>query len=150
MPRCDKCGSSWDGEATIQCPICHSPTINILSLIQLKLHDPSTELSVHPFIKVQAILCQKIDEMLYFPFKDLMGKDPHRFGFQKEQYKNLIEGVINTLEKSLIIQIEEALNECCRTHCQFCYQDDQWKFDILGGDCKILIMRKEWKIKDPD
>lgn len=87
--------------------------------------------------------------MLYIPFKDLLGDDPHRFGIQKEQYKQLIEKTFAAFKTVLKVQFKHALNECCHARCRFCYQDEKWKFGILGN-CLIAKFRKEWEIKDPE
>jgi len=45
-------------------------------------------------------LCYKLDEMLYFPFKDKF-KELTNFGVMKENYKILIENEINKLRDEL-------------------------------------------------
>ena len=41
-------------------------------------------------------LCETLDTMLYFPFKDQI---KGRFGFVKEKYKQFIEDTINKLKE---------------------------------------------------
>lgn len=42
-----------------------------------------------------AYLCEKLDSMLYFPFKKYC--DDTNFGFKKEKFKQIIEDTINKL-----------------------------------------------------
>jgi len=45
------------------------------------------------------LLCEKLDTMIYFPFKNRdLSKDAHIFGQVKEKYKQIIEETILSLK----------------------------------------------------
>ena len=61
------------------------------------------------YTKAIAYLCELLDSMIYFPFKDKM-IETSNFGFIKEKFKSEIEKTINELKiEKIIIELEKLI-----------------------------------------
>lgn len=96
-------------------------------------------------------LCGKLDELLYFPFKDRIS-EPHNLGVQKEKFKSSIEEVIVKLKESIGRPYQKR--EFCKDQCPIQNIIDEMLHhgkdikEVKDSICKKHCVKTTWEFHD--